>query len=83
MHVYLTLVKGINLVLVPSFPQFFHILLDFFQIEDTNLDKYINLFGWILRMLNIKHIPNAMSYAVVCGYVLIRLYLDKVGLLII
>ena len=76
MNVYLTLVKGINLVLVPSFPQFFHILLDFSQLKDTNMGKYISFLGRIFRVLNIDHISHSIPYAVVFDDVLMCPYME-------
>ena len=52
-------------------------------MKDTNLVKYINLIGRILRVLNIYHVPHDMPYAVVFYNILMCTYLEKVGLLVI
>ena len=70
-------------MLIPSFPQFFHILLDFSQLKDNNMVKYIRFIGRIFRVLNIYHISHATLDAVVFDDVLMCPYLEKRGLLVI
>ena len=53
-----------------------------FQLKDTNLGKYINLFGRILRVLNIDHIPHAILDAVIFDDFLSCLYLSRWGFLV-
>ena len=53
------------------------------QHRDTDLGKYINLIGRILRVLNIEHILHAMPYAVVFDNILIFPYVDKGGFVVI
>ena len=52
-------------------------------MKDTNLVKYINLIGRILRVLNIYHVPHDMPYAVVFDHIPMCPYLEKGGLLVI
>ena len=76
-------------ILGPQFsadPQFSSViphLTGFFQLKYTNLGKYINPIGSILRVLNIEHISHAMPYAVVFDDILICPYVEKGCFLVI
>ena len=55
----------------------------FFQLKDTNLGKYINHIGRILRVLNIDYIPRTIPDAVVIDDVLMCPSMEKGGFLVI